>query len=148
MTEQVTDFDACVEALRQPDLRQSLYDEASLMMERSLVNLHGPEHRARRGAEAMMFRKDIFLDYERNVLPQVIDETLGPFFKDGQGDLVDLGYRVMLNLTVEHAKRPTNCSDCCVSSAWRPRSASLAPKMSPKKGRVSRRQSPIMSATS
>ncbi len=101
MTEQVTDFDACVEALRQPDLRQSLYDEASLMMERSLVNLHGPEHRARRGAEAMMFRKDIFLDYERNVLPQVIDETLGPFFKDGKGDLVDLGYRVMLNLTVD-----------------------------------------------
>lgn len=101
MTTQVTDFDACVEALRQPNLRQSLYDEAAIMMARALVNLHGNDHRARRSAEAMMFRKDIFLDYERNVLPRVIDETLGPFFEEGKGDLVDLGYRVMLNLTVD-----------------------------------------------
>jgi cytochrome P450 len=101
MTEHVTDFAGCVEALRQPHLRQSLYDEAALMMKHAVVNLHGPEHRARRGAEAMMFRKDIFLDYERNVLPLVIDETLGPAFAEGKGDLVDLGYRVMLNLTVD-----------------------------------------------
>lgn len=101
MTQEVTGFEACVEALRQPNLRQSLYDEAALMMEHALVNLHGPEHRARRGAEAMMFRKDIFLDYERNVLPQTMAETFAPFLEAGKGDLVDLGYRVMLNLTVD-----------------------------------------------
>lgn len=101
MTEEVTDFDGCVSALREPNLRQSLYDEASLMMEHALVNLHGPEHRARRRAEAMMFRKDIFLDYEKNVLPRTMKETLGEPIASGKGDLVDLGYRVMMNLTVD-----------------------------------------------
>jgi cytochrome P450 len=101
MTRQVTSFEGCVQALRQPDLRQSLYDEAALMMERALVNLHGTEHRTRRGAEAMMFRKDIFLDYERNVLPQTMAETFAPFLAAGKADLVDLGYRVMVNLTVD-----------------------------------------------
>lgn len=101
MTYEVTSFSDCVEALRQSDLRQSLYDEAALMMERALVNLHGAEHRARRGAEAMMFRKDIFLEYERNVLPQTMAETFAPFLEKGKGDLVDLGYRVMMNLTVD-----------------------------------------------
>jgi cytochrome P450 len=101
MEHEVTTFAGCVNALRQPDLRQSLYDEAGLMMERALVNLHGPEHRARRSAEASMFRKDIFLDYETNVLPRTMQETFAPFLAAGKGDLVDLGYRVMLNLTVD-----------------------------------------------
>jgi cytochrome P450 len=101
MTHEVTSFSGCVQALRQPDLRQSLYDAAALMMERAVVNLHGQEHRARRGAEAVMFRKDIFLDYEKNVLPQTMEETFAPFLAAGEGDLVDLGYRVMVNLTVD-----------------------------------------------
>jgi cytochrome P450 len=102
MTEhQVGSFPGCVHALRQADLRQSLYDAAAVMMERVVVNLHGQEHRSRRSAEAVMFRKDIFLDYEKNVLPQTMAETFAPFLAAGRGDLVDLGYRVMLNLTVD-----------------------------------------------
>lgn len=101
MTEEVIDFAGCVAALREPNLRQSLYDEASLMMEHALVNLHGPAHRARRSAEAIMFRKDIFLELEKKVLPRTMAETLGASIASGKADLVDLGYRVMMNLTVD-----------------------------------------------
>ncbi len=98
---EVQSFGGCVHALRQADLRQSLYDEAALMMERAVVNLHGAEHRARRGVEAVMFRKDIFLHYEKNILPQTLAETLAPFLAEGRGDLVEIGYRVMMNLTID-----------------------------------------------
>ncbi|WP_347269692.1 cytochrome P450 [Rhizorhabdus histidinilytica] len=98
---EVQSFGGCVHALRQADLRQSLYDEAALMMGRAVVNLHGAEHRARRGVEAVMFRKDIFLHYEKNVLPQTLAETLAPFLAEGRGDLVEIGYRIMMNLTID-----------------------------------------------
>jgi cytochrome P450 len=104
MTEhQIASFGGCVHALKQPNLRQALYDEAALMMEHALVNLHGAEHRARRNVEATVFRKDIFLQYEKTVLPRTLEETIAPFRDAGEGDLVDLGYRIMMNLTVDFA---------------------------------------------
>ena len=99
--QELSSFAGCVHALRQPDLRQSLYDEAGLMMSRVVVNLHGQEHRDRRSIESVMFRREIFLDYERNVLPQTLAETIAPALAVGKADLVDLGYRVMMNLTVD-----------------------------------------------
>ena len=102
MTEYTIDsFEGCSRALRQSDLRQALYDDASLMMERSLVNLHGGDHRSRRNVEATLFRKNIFMDYEKNVLPRTLTETIAPFLAAGKGDLVDIGYRIMMNLTVD-----------------------------------------------
>ncbi len=97
----ITSFEGCAKTLRQSELRQSLYDAASLMMERCLVNLHGAEHRARRNVEATVFRKNVFVDYEKNIMPQTLSETLDPFLVAGKGDLVDIGYRVMMNLTVD-----------------------------------------------
>ena len=99
--QELSSFAGCVHALRQPDLRQSLYDEAGLMMSRVLVNLHGQEHRDRRSIESVMFRREIFLAYERHVLPQTLAETIAPALAAGKTDLVDLGYRVMMNLTVD-----------------------------------------------
>lgn len=99
----VDTYDGCVHALKQANLRQSLYDEAALMMSDVLVNLHGKEHRARRLVEGTIFRKDVFLHYEKNFLPRTLDETIRPFLKAGRGDLVDIGYRVMMNLTVDFA---------------------------------------------
>ena len=99
----VTDHDGCIHALRQPDLRQSLYDAAALMMEHVLVNLHGDAHRQRRTVESSVFRKDVFLRYEKSVLPRTLDETLAPYAAAGGGDLVDIGYRIMMNLTVDFA---------------------------------------------
>ncbi|MEM7568522.1 MAG: cytochrome P450 [Pseudomonadota bacterium] len=102
MTEHVVEsFSGCVHALKQSGLRQSLYDAAAIMMDRVLVNLHGEEHRKRRNQEAIVFRKDIFLHYEKNVLPKTLEETIAPMIEAGRGDLVDIGYRVMMNLTVD-----------------------------------------------
>ncbi len=93
----------CIEALRQPALRQSLYDAAAIMMSDVLVNLHGAPHKARRTVEARVFRKDVFLRYEKEVLPRTLAETIAPFLVEGRGDLVDIGYRIMMNLTVDFA---------------------------------------------
>jgi cytochrome P450 len=99
----VSDHEGCIHALRQADLRQSLYDAAALMMEHVLVNLHGDAHRQRRTVESSVFRKDVFLAYEKAVLPRTLTETLAPYEAAGGGDLVDIGYRIMMNLTVDFA---------------------------------------------
>lgn len=100
-THRIESFAGCVQALKQPGLRQALYDEAAVLMARVLVNLHGAEHRARRNQEATVFRKDVFLHYEKAVLPTTLEETLRPFREAGEGDLVDIGYRILLNLTID-----------------------------------------------
>lgn len=100
---EVTTYEGCIHALKQLDMRQSLYDEAALMMQHALVNLHGKEHRARRNVEATVFRKDVFLHYEKHILPQTLAETLAPYRAAGRGDLVEIGYRIMLNLTADFA---------------------------------------------
>lgn len=99
----VESYEGCVHALKQSNLRQSLYDAAALMMSDVLVNLHGKEHRTRRLVEGTIFRKDVFLHYEKNFLPRTLKETIRPFLEAGRGDLVDIGYRVMMNLTVDFA---------------------------------------------
>ena len=40
----VDTFKAAESALRQSDLRQSLYDEGGILMDKVLVTLHGDEH--------------------------------------------------------------------------------------------------------
>ena len=49
-------------ALRINDLKQSLYDEGKILMDKVLVTLHGDEHRQRRSIESQLFRK-IFSGY-------------------------------------------------------------------------------------
>lgn len=100
---EVVGYNECAATLKASELRQSLYDAASLMMGRTLVNLHGAEHRARRIEESKVFRKDFFFQYEQTVLPQTMAETIAPYAEAGKADLVDLGYRIMMNLTVDFA---------------------------------------------
>lgn len=132
MTEHVVEtFEGCVHALKQNDLRQSLYDAAAIMMDRVLVNLHGDEHRARRNQEALVFRKDIFLMYEKTILPLTLDETMAPFMAAGRGDLVDIGYRVMMNLTVDFTgiDRPERSAEETADLLRLLRAFSLAPAL-------------------
>ncbi|GIX14883.1 MAG: hypothetical protein KatS3mg118_2842 [Paracoccaceae bacterium] len=97
----VTSYDQAETLLRRPDLRQALYDAGAILMKDVLVNLHGAEHRVRRSAEARVFRRDLFVHYEKEVFPRTLEETLRPFLAEGRADVCSLGYAVMLNLTAD-----------------------------------------------
>ena len=66
-------------ALRITDLKQSLYDEGKILMDKVLVTLHGDEHRQRRSIESQLFRKNFFRVYENEVFPDLLRETLDQF---------------------------------------------------------------------
>jgi len=97
----VSDYKHAQDTLRMNDLRQALYDEGAILMEKVLVNLHGEEHRARRNIEIKVFRRDFFEWYEKQVFPTTLRETLQPYLHAGKADLVDFGFRVMMNLTAD-----------------------------------------------
>ena len=80
-------------ALRITDLKQSLYDEGKILMDRVLVTLHGDEHRQRRSIESQLFRKNFFRVYENDVFPDLLKGTLDQFLNNSSLDLKELGYR-------------------------------------------------------
>lgn len=91
------------DTLRMADLRQALYDDGAILMEKVLVNLHGEEHRKRRNVEAKVLRRDYFRWYEEEVFPRTLAETFAPYLAAGKVDAVDFGFRAMLNLTADFA---------------------------------------------
>ncbi len=96
-------FKEAGEAFRLPDLRQALYDEGAILMEKVLVNLHGEEHRKRRNVEARVLRRDYFRWYEKEIFPKTLEETFAPYRAAGKVDVVDFGFRAMMNLTADFA---------------------------------------------
>ena len=90
-------------ALRITDLKQSLYDEGKILMDKVLVTLHGDEHRQRRSIESQLFRKNFFRIYENEVFPDLLRETLDQFLTDSSLDLKELGYRIMVHLSLSFA---------------------------------------------
>lgn len=84
-------------------LAQALYDEGALIMEGVLLNLHGDAHRERRDVAYDVFRRHLFRYYEHEVFPAVLERTFAPFLAEGRADLVDLGYRITMNLTADFA---------------------------------------------
>jgi cytochrome P450 len=100
-THTITDYAEASKALKERDLRQALYDEGAVVMQDVLVNLHGDEHKARRTLETKVFRRDFFRHYENEVFPVTLQQTLAPYAQAGGMDLVDFGYRVMVNLTAD-----------------------------------------------
>jgi cytochrome P450 len=99
----ITDYAQASRALRQRDLRQGLYDEGAVLMDGVLVNLHGERHKARRGLENKVFRRDFFRYYEREIFPHALQQTMDKFVEQGGGDLVEFGFRAMMNLTIDFA---------------------------------------------
>ncbi len=86
------------EAFRSRDLRQGLYDEAGILMEGVIVNLHGDEHRSRRRLENRLFRRDTFAWFEQEVIPATITDMVAPSLSAGSGDLLLLARRTMMKL--------------------------------------------------
>jgi len=91
------------EALKRTDLRQALYDEGAILMKKVLVNLHGDEHLTRKRVVTKVLRPAFFLHYEKNVFGPTLQETLAPYVSAGKADMVEFGYRVMVNLTADFA---------------------------------------------
>jgi len=87
------------EAFRSHDLEQALYDAGGVVMADSLLVLHGADHRRRRRVENRLFRRGTFRYWERAFLRDVVRDTLAPFAAAGRADLLELGYRTIMNLT-------------------------------------------------
>ena len=102
-TVELNDYRACEQALKEPHLKQALYDEGAIVMDRVLVTLHGDAHRARRLLEKRVFRRDFFRQHEQVVIPEIYDQVLAQFAAKGRMDVVDFGYRVMLYLAIRFA---------------------------------------------
>jgi len=90
-------------ALRNENLAQSLYDEGKVIMEGTLLTLHGEAHRTRRMLEFRVFRRSFFRYYETEVFPRALAEVLGPTVASGRCDLVDFSYQITMNLTADFA---------------------------------------------
>lgn len=90
-------------ALRNESLAQSLYDEGKVIMEGTLLTLHGEAHRTRRMLEFRVFRRSFFRWYETEVFPRALAEVLGPTVASGGCDLVEFGYQITMNLTADFA---------------------------------------------
>ena len=100
---ELEDYRACEQALKEQALKQALYDEGAIVMERVLVTLHGEEHRQRRLLEKRVFRRDFFRHYEQVVIPDVYEAVLRRVGDEGRMDVVDFGYQVMVYLAIAFA---------------------------------------------
>ncbi len=101
-THELTEYRHCEQALKLPGLKQSLYDEGAILMDRVLVTLHGEPHRERRLTEMRVFRRDFFRRYEREVIPEVFASVMQSS-PSKEVDLVTLGYHFMVHLALAFA---------------------------------------------
>jgi cytochrome P450 len=101
-TLELADYRHCEAALKLPQLKQALYDDGAILMDRVLVTLHGEEHRSRRMTEMRVFRRDFFKRYEQEVIPGVFSDVMRHVEPEAV-DLVDLGYRFMVYLALAFA---------------------------------------------
>lgn len=99
----VTGWNESQQVFRHRDLRQGLYDEGKALMEHVIVNLHGQPHTARRRLENRLFRRDTFQRWERDTIPTIINDLLGPHLKQGAMDLVPFARKAMMRLAVDVA---------------------------------------------
>lgn len=96
-------FRECEAALRNANLRNAMYDAGEVVTEGTLLMLHGAAHLKRREVESRVFRRNFFKYYEKEVFPETLEQTMAPFIASGSGDLIELGYRLTVNLTADFA---------------------------------------------
>ncbi|MEI8321754.1 MAG: cytochrome P450 [Actinomycetes bacterium] len=87
------------DALRHRDLRQGLYDEGNALMDGVIVNLHGADHLARRRLENRLFRRDTFLQWEQQLIPQLINDVFNQLDDRTEGNMVQIARRTMMRLS-------------------------------------------------
>ena len=84
------------------DLKQSLYDEGKILMDKVLVTLHGDEHRQVARSKASCSART-FLGSMRMRWPQFAQRNTGPILTEASLDLKELGYRIMVHLSLSFA---------------------------------------------
>ena len=99
----ISDYAGAMAALKHADLAQGLYDDGRLVMQDALITLHGEAHTQRRLTEFGVFNRAFFRTYESQIFPQTIAPIIGHYVAAGRADLVELGYRVTMNLTADFA---------------------------------------------
>jgi cytochrome P450 len=73
------------------------------IMERVLLMLVGQEHRDRRRVENALFRRERLAEYETEIFPPLLAETVGNAALTGQADLIDLGATLTVVLSGQTA---------------------------------------------
>lgn len=101
-TLELTGYRDCEQALKLPELKQALYDDGAILMDRVLVTLHDDEHRQRRNAEMRVFRRHFFRHFEHEVIPSVFEQVMSEANRQEE-DIVDLGYHFMVFLALKFA---------------------------------------------
>ncbi len=102
-TVNISEFQDAQDALRNGDLAQALYEQGGVVMDDTLISLHGKDHHKRRVTEFAVFGRGFFRYYERELFPPTLEQTLAPYLEAGRADLVEFGYRVTMNLTADFA---------------------------------------------
>lgn len=102
-TIRIADYRGAQEALRSGNLVQALYEEGGVVMDDTLISLHGAAHRKRRVTELAAFGREFFRRYEREIFPAALEQALAGSVQAGRADLVDFGYRVTMNLAADFA---------------------------------------------
>ena len=99
----VSGYQAASDTLSDKQLSQSMYDEGAVITADVLLVLHGAQHRARRGLELRVFRRDFFRYYEHEVFPATLAQSMAAYAARGHADLMELGYGITMNLTADFA---------------------------------------------
>ena len=66
------------EALCNPKLRQSLYEESDMLMKDVLLTLHGEDHRRRRQSELKLFTRSVTSNYENITFSKFLNQMVSP----------------------------------------------------------------------
>ena len=100
---EIIDYAGAMAALKNPTLAQALYDDGRVVMQDALITLHGEEHTQRRITEFGVFNRAFFRTYESEIFPRTLTPILQHYLDLGRADLVELGYRLTMNLTADFA---------------------------------------------
>ena len=100
---EINDYQTALKALRHQGLAQALYEKSPIIMADVLLTLEGDAHRDRRASEYRVFNRHALFDYEKSVFPQIFLPVLASSRESGQLDLVEMGYRIVMNLTADFA---------------------------------------------
>ena len=110
---QLHSYQEAMAALKHQGLAQALYEAGGLVMNDALITLHGRAHSERRVVEFSVFGRGFFREYEQRIFPATLEPVLQPYLDAGRADLVELGYRVTMNLTADFAgiDRPSGSAE-------------------------------------